>query len=115
MTTIAANAGFQLSMDESGNIPALNSYWHIQEAADGFFLARLIKSGPYFTTYTLASGDELATDISGKVTGVVRELTLTARVPLRFWSERNSADDYWRRRCRRARAQAPYVAVCFRR
>ena len=78
MTTIVASAGFRLSMDESGNIPALNSYWHVQEAADGFFLARLIKSGPYFTTYTIASGDELVTDIEGKVTGVVRELTLTA-------------------------------------
>jgi len=77
MTTIVASAGFQLSMDVSGNIPALNSFWHIQEAADGFFVARLIKSGPYFTTYTLTAGDELVTDISEKVTGVVRELTLT--------------------------------------
>ena len=77
MTTIVASAGFRLSMNASGAISALNSYWHVQDAADGFFLARLIKSGPYFTTYTIAAGDELVTDIGGKVTGIVRELTLT--------------------------------------
>ncbi len=78
MTTITASAGFRLRMDASGNIPELNSYWRLEDAGDGTFLARLIKTGPYATTYFIEVGDEIAAHPDGKVTGVVRELVLAA-------------------------------------
>ncbi len=115
MTTITASAGFRLRMDASGSIPELNSYWRLEDAGDGIFLARLIKTGPYATTYFIEVGDEIAAHPDGKVTGVVRELVLAAEFALPFWTERTAAGDHRRRRSGRSRAEAPLGAVCRRR
>jgi Ca2+-binding RTX toxin-like protein len=78
MTTITASRDFRLRMDASGSIPELNSYWRLQEVGDGTFLARLIRTGPFFTTYTIEAGSEIAVTPPGKVTGLVTALTLDA-------------------------------------
>src|SRR5215212_2121907 len=80
MATITASTGFRLRMDANGNIPELNSYWTTLTPASppGVLTARLIDSGPYFTTYTLLAQGDIVSNAARKISGQVNSLTLLA-------------------------------------
>src|SRR5215213_6872129 len=78
MAKIAASPGFQLRMDANGNIPELNSYWTTLTPASspGTLTVRLIKSGPYFTTYSLLATGDIVSNAARQVSGTIEVLTL---------------------------------------
>jgi Ca2+-binding RTX toxin-like protein len=80
MATITASTGFRLRMDANGDIPELNSYWTTLTGASpaGTLTARLIKGGPYFTTYTLLAEGDIISNAARQITGQVASLTLVA-------------------------------------
>src|SRR5215212_6588716 len=80
MATITASTGFRLRMDANGNIPELNSYWTTLTPASspGTLTVRLIKGGPYFTTYTLLAAGDIVSNAARQITGHVESLILVA-------------------------------------
>jgi Ca2+-binding RTX toxin-like protein len=80
MTRISADAGFRLRMDANGNIPELNGLWNVFTArsSPGVFSAQLVQGGPYSTRYTINLEGDVVSDASGKVSGAIGALSLTA-------------------------------------